>query len=59
MYNNEAEKREFSDHGILSIDTLSDVPDGVNMENKEEWDVLMREISIQFVILLTYSDGLV
>ena len=55
MYNNEAEKREFSDHGILPNDTAFVVPDGVNMENEEEWDALMQEVSVQLVIFLAHS----
>ena len=56
-YNNEGEERQFTDRGVLPAHS-DDIPDGIDMEDEEEWDALMREVSIRSVVLLTYSGKL-
>ena len=42
-YEDEEEKREFTDEGVLPASDVFKLPEGMDLQNEELWDQLMRE----------------
>jgi len=42
-YEDEEEKREFTDEGVLPASDVFKLPEGIDLQNEELWDNLMRE----------------